>query len=94
MAFTANYMQTTGVDDCLVAIVPFLVNFVLFIVAGIQLAIKLGFKITAEHDVRATTGHIGGNGHITRTTCLCNDMCFILVLFSIKCIVLDAFFIE
>ena len=46
----------------------------------------------AQHDVRAASGHVGGNGHLALLTGLGHDFGFLLVLFGVEHVVRDAQF--
>ena len=50
--------------------------------------------VTAQHNIRTTTGHIGGDGHCAEFTGLGNNLCLALVVLGVKHIVLDMLFLQ
>ena len=50
--------------------------------------------VASQHDIRATAGHVGGDGYRSELTGLRNDLCFLLMLFCIEDIMLDAAFFQ
>ena len=52
------------------------------------------FCITAQHNIRTTTSHVGCNGNCTQLTSLCNNFCFLCVILRIQDFVLDTLLLQ
>ena len=84
MPFGTDDMQATGREHLIVPLLPIgtqlghagLVEF-----PGLGL---LYLEVAAEHDVRTTAGHVGGDGDSTRATRQRHDECFTFVLLGIQ----------
>ena len=50
--------------------------------------------VAAQHDIRTTAGHVGGHGDGAQLTGLSHDLGFLLVVFGVQQIVLNAFPLE
>ena len=87
-------MQTTRSQDRIVTHLPRGTR--LFHHGGISMteSMKLHFPITAQHNVRTPTGHVGGNGDRATAPGIGNDLCLALMLFGVQHIVLDPRLLE
>ena len=56
--------------------------------------VQLGLQIATQHDIGAAAGHIGGDGHHTRATGLCNDLGLFLVVLGVEHFVFNFGFAE
>ena len=90
MAFGAKDVQAAGLDDGVVAFLPGCPDRRdLRFVGVVAKRRHLCFPVAAQHDVRAASGHVGGDGDHAWTAGLSDDLRFAFVLFGVQHAVLD-----
>jgi hypothetical protein len=88
VALGADDVQAAGLQHRVVAQLPFALRTLLLRIAQRRAErVQLGFQRTAEHDVGAAAGHVGGDGHRARrpawaTMCASRSCC---LAFSTSC---------
>ena len=63
-------------------------NFLFVITKLTEVCFRKKFCVTAKHNVRSSSRHIGGNGNGAVFACLCYDFRFLCVIFRIKHVML------
>lgn len=81
MALGADDVETAGSNGGIMALLPLGLN--LFGHGGVGMR-QILFQTTAQHDVRTTTGHVGGDGDRSRPTGLGDDVGFLLMMLGIE----------
>ena len=89
MALGTDDVQTTGFHNGIVVCLPLGTDFLRFCLGRGVHMLDLLFGITAEHDIRPPTRHVGGNGDRSRPPGLGNNLGFALVELGVQHLVSD-----
>ena len=91
MALCADNAQATGVEGLRFQLINFGANGVAFFIIITGFLGKAHIEIAAKLNIRAATGHIGGDGDGARHTGLRDDLGFLLVIARVQNTVLNLF---
>ena len=85
MTLGANNVQAARFNHLFVAFLPFLLDMLpLAFVCVFPSRIQLGREAAAQHDIRTTTRHVGGDGHGFRPAGIRHDDGFTLMLLGVE----------
>ena len=105
VALRAQHVEATGFADLLSLLLGSLAGLVDLLIPGLLVGLRVlhrvetalaqilvgdDVRVTAQHDVRTTAGHVRRDGHRTRQTSTGDDLRLLLVVLSVQHVVLNA----
>src|SRR5699024_9538357 len=105
VALRAQHVEATGFAGLLSLLLGPLAGLVDLLIPGLLVGLRVlhrvetalaqilvgdDVRVTAQHDVRTTAGHVRRDGHRTRQTSTGDDLRLLLVVLSVQHVVLNA----